>query len=85
MSIHQEQQVLLGARIPLDLKGVLSRYCTSHGVKMNYFVAQALEEKLIEVAEDNRDLVAAKERLKNPEYISQIEFTKYLRKRGIKS
>ena len=84
MPIHQEQ-VLLGARIPVNLKEVLSRYCTSHGVKMSYFVTQALKEKLLENVQDNHDLTVAGERLKNPDYISQTEFNKYLRKRGITS
>ena len=80
-----KEQVLLGARVPAPLKEDLARYCLSHGVKMNYFVAQAIQEKLREIAEDAEDLVLAKERLKGAQFISQSQMSKYLRKRGIKS
>ena len=51
---------------------------------MGHFIAEAIREKLLEIAEDNRTIAAARERLKAPEFISQKEFDKYLVKRGIK-
>lgn len=81
----QQAQVLLGTRIPFDLKEKLSKYCLSHGVKMSYLVTEAIKEKLLEIAEDNQDIAVVQERLKTPEFISQIKLDKYLLKRGIKS
>ena len=84
MPTHQTQ-VQLGARIPVSLKQGLSRYCISHGIKISYFVAQTLREKLLEAAEDSRDLAIAKERLKNAEFVPYAAAAKSLRKRGLKT
>lgn len=80
----QHEQVLLGARIPVDLKQRLNRYCLAHGIKMNYLITEAIKEKLLEISQDNEDLQAAEERMKNPKFVSQKEFDKYLSHRGIK-
>jgi len=79
-----EEQTQLGARIPVDLKEVLSKYCSSRGIKLNYFVTQAIREKLLEAIEDYEDLKIAKERLKNDKFVSLDELDDYLRKRGAK-
>lgn len=76
-------QVLLGMRVPVSLKERLTRYCLSHGIKMNYFVAEAIKERLLEISEDNEDLLIAKDRLKDAKFISRTEMGKYLAKRGI--
>ena len=78
------QQTLIGARIPVTLKEKLSKYCLSNGIKINYFVTQAIKERLQEISEDNQDIAASEERLKNQKFISQEEFNAYLSKRGIK-
>ena len=80
----QNTQVLLGTRVPLTLKERLSRYCLSHGVKMNYFVAEAIKERLLEISEDKEDLLVAQERLKEAKFISPKEMSRYLAKRGIR-
>lgn len=78
-------QVLLGARVPVSLKGQLSNYCRIYGIKMGYFVTQAIKEKLSEISEEKQNLIIAKQRLKKPEFISQKELDRYLYKRGLKS
>lgn len=80
-----KESVLIGARVPNELKETMSKYCLNHGIKMNYFVTEAIKEKLLEVAEDSHDIAIAKERLNNAEFVSHKEFSKYLLKRGIKS
>ncbi len=85
MSTHHEQQVLLGARIPVNLKDVLSHYCENHGVRMNYFVTAAIKEKLLEIAEDAEDIAVSKDRLKHDTFISQTEMARYFKKRGLKA
>ncbi len=70
----QNTQVLLGTRVPLPLKERLSRYCLSHGIKMSYFVAEAIKERLQEIKEDEQDIATCEKRLKNPKFISQEEF-----------
>lgn len=79
------QQTQLGARIPADLKEILSKYCSSRGIKLNYFVTEAIRDKLLEMIEDNEDLKAAQERLKKADFVSLEELKKYLNKRGIKT
>jgi len=79
------EYILIGARVPVSLKEKLSKYCATNGVKINYFVTQAIKEKLEEIAEDNHDIAVAEERLRNPEFISQKDFNACLSKRKIKS
>ncbi len=81
---NSHKQILIGTRIPYNLKTMLSKYCLSHGIKMNYFITEAIKEKLLEIAEDEQDAAIVEKRMKNPKYISQKEFNKYLAKRGIK-
>ncbi|MDP2927693.1 MAG: hypothetical protein Q8N80_02700 [Candidatus Omnitrophota bacterium] len=81
---NRNTQVLLGTRVPLPLKERLSRYCLSHGVKMSYFVAEAIKERLLEISEDKEDLLTAQERLKEAKFISPKEIGRYLAKRGIR-
>lgn len=81
----QQEQILLGARIPANLKKVLSKYCSSRGIKLNYFVTQAIRDKLLEAIEDSEDLKIAQERLKDADFVSLEEVKKYLNKRGIKT
>lgn len=75
---NRSDYVLLGARVPGALKEKLSEYCTTHGIKMNYFVMKAIQEKLQETEEETQDLETAKERLKNPEFVSENELEKYV-------
>ncbi len=81
---NSEEQVLLGTRIPIHLKEKLSKYCLSHGVKMNYLITQAIKEKLQDIVEERLDITEANTRLQNSKFTSQKEFDKYLLKRGIK-
>jgi len=52
---------------------------------MNYLVAQAIREKLLELAEDTEDIAVSKDRLKHDEFISQAEMDGYFKKRGIRA
>ena len=80
-----QEQVLLATRLPVPLKASLSRYCLSHGIKINYFVTQAIRERLREMAEDAQDVSIAKDRLKTAQFASKSEMEEYFHKRGIKS
>ncbi len=80
----QNTQVLLGTRVPLPLKERLSRYCLSHGIKISYFVAEAIKERLLQISEDREDLLIVQDRLKDAKFISQQGMEKYLAKRNIK-
>jgi len=77
-------QVLLGARVPNGLKEKLSKFCADKGLRMNFFVAQAIEEKLQEMEQDQIDIQVAQKRLKSAEFVTHKELESYLRKRGIK-
>jgi predicted DNA-binding protein len=78
------EQVLLGARVPNGLKEKLSKFCTEKGLRMNFFVAQAIEEKLQEMEQDQLDLKIVEKRKKTAEFVTHKEMESYLRKRGIK-
>ena len=78
------EQTLIGARVPKKLKEVIDGYCKKHGIKLSFFVTQAVKDKLSEVIEDENDIKCLSERLNNPEYVSQEEFNEYLLKRGVK-
>ena len=80
----QQAQIFLGARIPSGLKEMLSSYCLGHGIKMNHLVAEAIKEKLLDLAEETHDIAMARTRLKDAVFLSPMAFGKYLRKRGIK-
>ncbi len=79
------KEKLVGARIPAPLKESLDKYCKGHGVKMNFFVVEAIREKLMEVIEDEDDLKTLAERLKEPDFATAEEFKDYLTGRGIES
>lgn len=81
---NRNTQVLLGTRVPLSLKERLSRYCLSHGIKINYFVAEAIRERLIEIGEDKEDLRTAQDRLKDAQFVLPKEMSRYLDRRGIR-
>ena len=76
-------QVFIGTRIPLALKKKLSQYCVNNGVKIGYFISQAINEKLDVVREENALMVEGMKRLNDAELMSQNEFNDYLRKRDI--
>ncbi len=75
---------LIGARVPIELKRVLDNYCEGHGVKLSFFVTQAVKDKLLEVVEDESDIKIVLERLENPGFASQEDFDAYLSRRGLK-
>ncbi|MBI4309193.1 MAG: hypothetical protein HY591_02560 [Candidatus Omnitrophica bacterium] len=78
------KQVLLGARVSSGLKQKLSKYCETKGVRMNFFVAQAIEEKLEEMAQDQLDIKIVQKRLKSAQFVTHNELQSYLHNRGIK-
>jgi hypothetical protein len=82
---HKNDQVLIGARIPLPLKEELTMYCLHHGIKMNHFVTKAIREKLTEMAAEKTDVLMAKKRLTGAEFINETQFNQLLaRKRKSK-
>lgn len=78
------EQVLLGARVSNGLKQKLSKFCAARGLRMNFFVAQAIEEKLQEMEADQMDVKIAQKRLKSAEFVTHKELAGYLRTRGLK-
>ena len=73
--------VPVGARIPKALKKKLDRFCNEHGLKMSHLVAVALEDKLGDMEEELNDRVLVRERLKDPEFASQEDYDRYIRRR----
>ena len=82
--MRASNQVLLGARVSSGLKKKLSKFCMDVGVRMNFFVAQAIEEKLEEMKQDQVDIKIAEKRLTSAEFVTHKELESYLHKRGIK-
>lgn len=77
---------LMGVRIPSDLKNQLAIYCGAHGIKIHFFVTQAIREKFLSVMEDHNDIALATQRLHDPKdpVISHQQMKTYLKKRGVK-
>lgn len=79
--MSQSSLVSLGARIPLDLKKHVDEYCERHGIKMRFFVVQALKEKLMEVEQIAYENQEIDRRLITPQFTSEQDFKKYLASR----
>ena len=75
------KETLLGVKISSKLKTKVSNYCGRNGIKIKAFVAQAIREKLLEIEEDMDDNVTVDKRLERPEFFSENEMKKYLKKR----
>ncbi len=75
------REILLGVKVPGDLKEQVYTYCDRNGVKIKYFVAQALKDKLQEIAEDHYDNSVVTQRLENAEFVGEEKIQEYLRKR----
>jgi hypothetical protein len=43
------KKILIGARIAEPIIIELREYCKSHGILINYFISEAIKEKLIEI------------------------------------
>lgn len=77
----KSQMINLGARIPAELKKKISAYCDRNGIKLQFFIMEAIQEKLSEIEQDELDHKIADERLKNPEFSSADDLGKYLKSR----
>lgn len=75
------KETLLGVKVPAELKEQVATFCDRNGVKIKYFVTQALREKLLEAAEDAYDNAIVDERLKTPEFVKEEAVKQYLQKR----
>jgi hypothetical protein len=73
-----EDMVALGARIPSGLKNSVMAYCDSHGIKLRFFVAQALAEKLLDEQETVGENVTVDARLKGAQYVGTDVLAKYV-------
>ncbi len=69
------------ARIPYDLKRKVSDYCLRKGIKLQFFIAEALEEKLTSIEEDAYDADLMDRRLKNPQLTTMDDLKNYLNQR----
>ncbi len=75
------RMIPLGARIPADLKKKVSSYCDRKGVKLQFFITQAIAEKLSDIDEDEFDKKILEERLKNSQLTSIAQLSKYVKSR----
>ena len=70
--------VHLGARIPMQLKRKVADYCDRKGIKLQFFITKAIEEKLAEIEQGEVDNKIVDERLKIPKFTSKEELEKYV-------
>ena len=75
------QLVALGARIPSDLKKKVASYCDRNGIKLQFFIMEAIQSKLEELQQDTLDNAVAEERLKYPQFSTKEELSQYIAKR----
>ena len=70
----------VGVRISKDIKKKFDEYCDRKGLRKSYLLSKIIEEKLLELEEDEMDLELAEERM-GEERITLEEFNKYMDKR----
>jgi hypothetical protein len=75
-------KISLGSRIPEDVINDLRKYCKSKGIVINYFVTEAIKEKLNKIKEDEEDIQTVKIR-RSEHSIGEEEWNEYLRSRGM--
>ncbi len=73
--------VSLGARIPSSVKEQISSYCDRNGVKLQFFVTEAILEKLADMEHDEIDNKIVDERSVNPQFTTKSKLKEYLQKR----
>ena len=54
------EKKLIGVRISKSLTAELREYCKSHGILINYFVAEAIKAKLRKAKRDEEKLLREK-------------------------
>ena len=54
------KKILIGSRIPEPLALELREYCKSHGILINYFVAEAIKTKLRKATRNEEKLLREK-------------------------
>ena len=80
----KESMVNLGARVPAQLKQDIANYCYRRGIKVQFFVAEAIKEKLSDVQEEQSDIAIADERMSNPQLVGDDQMRKYMARRKAK-
>ena len=58
------RKILIGSRIPESVITELREYCKSHGILINYFVSEAIKEKLKKVDRNEEKAKAEKSPMK---------------------
>ena len=73
--------ISLGARIPANLKRKIATYCDRKGIKFQFFITEAIEDKLAEVEQYELDNKIVDERLKSPSFTSKNDLENYVKGR----
>ena len=73
--------VSLGARVPSELKRKISTYCDRNGIKLQFFVTEAIQDKLTDLEHDELDNKIVDERLKNPAFTAKEDLGQYIQRR----
>ena len=73
--------VTLGARIPSELKRMVSDYCDRNGIKVQFFITEAIREKLDDLGQDALDNTIVDQRQKSPQFTPKNNLTKYIQSR----
>ena len=80
----KESLVNLGVRVTAQVKHDVTDYCFRNGIKVQFFVDQAIREKLSEVQEQQLDMAIADERMNNPRLTGDDKMRKYMTNRKAK-
>ena len=75
---------LLAVRIPESLIAELKNIRKRDGTVISHFVAEAISEKMREMKETEEDKVLITSRINEPA-ISEKEWTKHLKKKGVRA
>jgi predicted DNA-binding protein len=78
----ESKGIPIGIRISEKTKERFDEYCDKYGIKKSFLLDKIIEEKLLELEEDEEDLKTALERISD-ETTDFESLDKYFKKRGI--
>ncbi|MCL4378328.1 MAG: hypothetical protein M1409_08130 [Actinobacteria bacterium] len=78
----ENKNIPIGVRISEKVKLKFDKYCDTHGMKKSFLLNNLIEEKIVELEEDEEDLKIALSRLED-ETLGIAELNDYFKKRGV--
>ncbi len=78
--MKSSENILVGMRLPASVAIELKKFCKTHYLRMNQFVAKIIQDKLAELKEEERDIALFESRQNEPVF-SESEWNSLLKHR----